>query len=234
MSVRGNWAWWDYLKHEPFEAGFLIVKTYQRLYREYSGRYGLDHDFYAIPRVDREPQQATVQYRGLDRDAMNEGGSNAVYNNNSLAEIRMEELAKLGKCCMGFTFSLEDAKDAFSYVEDQADREIIWARTVVSNDTPPSDYASIGFEPTDFWTDHFAPQCDCMLIPRWHGSDNEGTLFSGHFRKLNRYGLFVTPDDALEFLEYYLKFDWTEHWEYEVAEVFIDGSSSDIQSASRI
>ncbi len=60
-----------------------------------------------------------------------------------------------------------------------------------------------------------------MLIPRWHGTDEEGTLFLDHFSKLNRHGLFPTAQEAETFLKYYLSFDWTETGDYEIAEVFL-------------
>ena len=60
-----------------------------------------------------------------------------------------------------------------------------------------------------------------MLIPRWDGTDREGTLFKEYLDKLNRYGLFETYDIAKAFLDFYLSFDWTETGEYEIAEVFI-------------
>ena len=35
--------------------GFLIVKTYKRLYQEYAKKYDLITDLYAIPRKDKAP-----------------------------------------------------------------------------------------------------------------------------------------------------------------------------------
>ena len=60
-----------------------------------------------------------------------------------------------------------------------------------------------------------------MLIPRWHGTDNEGILFKDYFNKLSKHGLFETHDIAKSFLDFYLSFDWTETGKYEIAEVFI-------------
>ncbi len=46
-------------------------------------------------------------------------------------------------------------------------------------------------------------------------------LFLEHFRRLNRHGLFDTPEAAQAFLDYYRSFDWTETGDYVIAEVFL-------------
>ena len=61
-----------------------------------------------------------------------------------------------------------------------------------------------------------------MLIPRWHGTDEEGTLFLKYFKQLNSFGLFNSIENAKEFLEYYLSFDWTERGEFYITEVFLN------------
>jgi hypothetical protein len=49
-------------------------------------------------------------------------------------------------------------------------------------------------------------------------------LFTDYFLKLNKYGLFPSPKEVQLFVDYYLSFDWTEHDDYEIAEIFIDNS----------
>jgi len=61
------------------EAGFLILKTYERLYRDYRNRYNLEKPFYAIPRIDQKPSDFRIQYRGLDRDALDPVDYEAVW-----------------------------------------------------------------------------------------------------------------------------------------------------------
>jgi hypothetical protein len=85
----------------------------------------------------------------------------------------------------------------------------------------PAGFSSIGFEPPFFYSDHFSASCDCMLVPRWHGTDKEGALFKEYFQMLNQYGLFADPLTAERFLKYYLSFDWTETGDYCITEVFI-------------
>lgn len=198
------------------ESGFLIVKTFPRLYRDYAERYNLSRDLYAIPRVDKGPEHYRIQYRGLDRDALHPWDDSEI-----LSEIRMAELEEEGKCHDGFLFDLVEVQDVLEFLEDRQYYEVIWTRIVHSQAPAPKGYRSVGFEPSYFTSDHFSASCDCMLFPRWHGTDEEGTLFMTHFQKLNRYGLFNAPEEATSFLDYYLSFDWTERGEYEVAEVFV-------------
>ena len=197
--------------------GFLIVKTFARLYRDYVTDYGLKKDFYALPRLDKTPEEYRIQYRGLHRDALND------YEDSELpAEIRMAELAESERCWDGFLFRLDDALEVFELLgESKPHYELVWSRTAGSGRRPPAGFAAIGHEPSWFAGDHFSALCDCMVIPRWHGTDVDGTLFLDHFRRLNQHGLFSTAHEATEFLDYYLSFDWTERGDFLCAEVFI-------------
>ncbi len=137
----------------------------------------------------------------------------------------MAELEKISKCEDGFLFSSKDVQEVWSYLGNPEDYEIIWTKIAGNNTKPPREFESIGFEPSYFSGDHFSASCDCMLIPKWHGTDKEGTLFLEYFGKLNKYGLFEAVDIASEFLNYYLSFDWAETGEYEIAEVFINNET---------
>ena len=199
------------------EAGFLIVKTFARLYAEHKDRYALRRDVYAIPRIDREATQSPMQYRGLDRDALDD------YPDSEIdAEVQLATLAIDNRAVDGIVFSQGDVEEAFSLLGSlQSDYEIIWSRIAGRSLVPPADYSSAGFEPTYLVDGHFSASCDCMLFPRWHGTDEEGELFMPHFRQLNSHGLFPTPDAAQDFLGHYLSFDWTERGDYVTAEVFV-------------
>ncbi len=210
MKIVGHY------NNKEIEAGFLIVKTYQKLYLDYVTRYNLTRDWYAIPRIDKNPEQNPIQYRGLDRDALSE-----FEDSDILAEIRLAELNTADKCFDGLIVQYTDAQEAYNYLDDKQNYEIIWTRIAGCTHMPQPDFLSIGFEPTYFVGDHFAAQCDCMLFPRWHGTDDEGILFMNYFHKLNEYGLFNSPQEAREFLDYYLSFDWTETGDYGIAEVLI-------------
>jgi hypothetical protein len=207
-------------------AGYLIVKTYARLYRDYVQRYSLTKAVYAIPRIDRQPESYPIQYRGLDRDALD-----PYPNSDDLAEIRMWELLRTYEALgyyWGFLYTEEEVEDVLSFASSPTDYETIWARVVSSGIPAPAGFSSAGYEATYFDGDHFSASCDCMLIPRWHGSDEDGTLFLEYFRQLNRHGLFTSPEVAQRFLAFYLSFDWTEGGndpkgadDYEIAEVFL-------------
>jgi hypothetical protein len=204
-----------------FEWGFLIVKTFPKLYRDYAERYKLSRDIYAVPRIDRGPQDCKVQYRGLGRDALDP------YENSEIrAEVRMLELERDARCEDGFLFDFADVQDVLRLLEDRPDYEVIWTRIAHSLAPPPKGYHLVGYEPSYFSDDHFSASCDCMLFPRWHGTDEEGTLFTAYFQKLNQYGLFSSEQEARDFLRYYLSFDWTETGEYEIAEVFAEISGA--------
>jgi len=198
------------------EAGYLIVKTFPKLYQDYVQRYELSKPIYALPRIDLGPDDYEIRYRGIDRDVLD-----AYTDSDNLAEIRMSELENDNKCEDGFLFTQADVNDVMSYLADLKTYEIIWTRIAISNHKPPDGFIPIGFEPSYFVGDHFSASCDCMLIPRWHGTDKEGALFKDYFDKLNKHGLFKAHDIAKSFLDFYLSFDWTETGEYEIAEVFI-------------
>jgi hypothetical protein len=213
---------WRQIDAEVIEigAGFLIPKTFARLYGDYKDRYDLRRDVYAMPRIDREPAQSRIQYRGLDRDALIESEDSDLD-----AEVQLALLWHEGRAEDGLIFSRSDLEEVYSLLGPlQSGYEVIWCRVAGRERTPPDGYRSAGFEATYFTGDHFSPSCDCMLFPRWHGTDEEGELFLPYFRQLNAHGLFATPAAAQEFLQYYLSFDWTEQdtgGDYVIAEVFV-------------
>ena len=202
------------------DCGYLIVKTFKKLYQDYVDRYDLDKDWYAIPRKDRDASESLIKYRGIDRDAMDD-----YKNSNDLSEVFMAELAEKDQCMDGFLFTEKDVQQAFDFLSTPEEYEIIWVRIADSNAIAPSGYQSIGFEPSYFEGDHFSASCDCMLIPRWHGTDEEGVLFLPFFEKLNQNGLFNSINEVNEFVEFYLSYDWTERGPYEIVEVFVKGES---------
>lgn len=208
-------------------AAFLIVKIFPRLYHDYAERYQINHDVYAIPRIDKTPEEYEIQYHGLDRDPLSALRPHIERNlikdseTYSLAEVRMAEFEAVERADRLFLNEYEDAMDVWNWIDVQADYEVIWARVAGSAWRVPSGFHSVGYEASYFPGGHFSASCDCMLIPRWHGTDESGQLFLSYFRQLNRHGLFQAKSDAEEFLRYYLSFDWTERGDFEIAEVFI-------------
>jgi len=200
------------------QCGYLIEKTYLSMYREYAPKYGLDYNAYGIPRTDKSPDEFLIQYRGSDRNPLTD---NEEFG--ELAEIRLAEIRKLNKSDedSALIFNYQDALDVFTWVETKEDFEIIWIKIAETTNQPVTGFVSIGFEPTWFNTEHFSPIADSMFFPRWHGTDDGGTLFQPYFSKLNQYGLFNTNAEALDFTLFYISLDWTEIGTYLITEVFI-------------
>jgi hypothetical protein len=200
-------------------SGFLILKRFEQLFREFATKPGFDRRIYALPVFGDDLSKATIRYRGLDRDAIRPDAR------GSLAEIRMAELDPddVGD---GFLGTLEQAMDVLRWAHEETPDayEVAWARVAGTSEAPPAGFDLLGFEPSYFTGDHFSAVCDCLCFPRWHGTDPEGTLFGEHFKRLNRDGLFHLAAEASAFLAYYLSFDWTETGDYEIAEVWRMGS----------
>lgn len=200
------------------DSGFLVVKKFEVLHQEFCSKAEFDRAIYALPVKGTQPDQLTVRYRGIDRDAL------ACFDEGSVGEVRMEELKREGRVDPDdeLILSLDDARDVLRWMEQERPGvyEIVWTRIAVRGAEPPTGWRSLGFEPTYFGGDHFSAICDCMCFPRWHGTDQEGTLFADYFSRLNSSGLFGDATTAKEFLDCYLSFDWTETGDYEIAEVW--------------
>jgi hypothetical protein len=199
--------------------GFLIVLRFEELYAKHAGKLRNSRDWYAIPRIDKSALESLIKYRGTDRDAL---GPNDVLP-SSLAELHLADLEKQGRCIDGLLFSSADVEAVLAWLEGESSRyEVIWLREAGTSGEPPAGFESIGFDPSYLVGDHFSASCDCLMFPRWHGTDQEGTLFLDHFRRLNRHGLFKTAEEATAFIDYYCSFSWTENErsDYVMVEVF--------------
>ena len=101
------------------------------------------------------------------------------------------------------------------------DYEVIHFRAVGCDEVYPRDYAFLGYDvgyPASN-TEAYSIICDCMFICRWHGCDEEGTLFVDDFSKLNENGLFDSSNDAYNYMVKYLNEDWSEKGDYYIYEV---------------
>jgi hypothetical protein len=210
------------------EQGFLIVERFESLYVNYKNRYNLTRDVYAIPRIDHQPQDYSIQYRGIDRDCLEPNDETP----RNLAELRMAELYNQKSPYVQNYIELINEEDfipinlleeIYALLEnDKSKFETIFVRIIYADNEIPARFKSIGYEPSIFYDDHFSASCDCMLFPRWHGTDEEGELFIKYFNQLNSFGLFNSIETAEEFLQYYLSFDWTERDDYYIVEVLLD------------
>jgi hypothetical protein len=198
-------------------SGFLVVKTFDALYRAFAQKAQFTSTIYALPVFGTTPDRLGVRYRGLDREAL------SPWQKGLLAEMRLQELrGDLIDGTEDFLATYQEALDVLGWAEEELPGvyEIVWARLRDALDVPPPGFVSLGFEPTYFTGGHFSAICDCMCFPRWHGTDPEGLLFRQYFERLNANGLFEDAGVAAEFLAYYLSFDWTETGDYEIASVW--------------
>jgi hypothetical protein len=219
------------------DSGYLIVKTFERVYREYLKLrdfkgYSLPHDrvIYSIPWNEKSANDYAKQYRGVDRDSLFSwdekdeeyfrGSGMVVEPEDAELEacLAIGRLNKATKADYGLIQSHEDAVSVFNLIQVPVEREIIWIRDAESDTHTQPDYPLLGYEPT--WLGGwFSAISDCMCFPKWHGTDIEGELFKMYHDNLNQYALFDTAKMARDFLEYYLSFDWTERGNYFIAEV---------------
>lgn len=116
----------------------------------------------------------------------------------------------------------DTAKQFISLFKKSDNFELIWVRNSGLNSNVPDGYDFIGYDisyPCDY-SGSFSIICDCMFICRWHGCDEEGTLFLPDFKKLNANGLFNDWQSAYDYMVKYLNEDWTERGVYCILEIF--------------
>ncbi len=205
--------------------GYLIVTRLDVLYKRAleshryddnpTGKpiYGIPFPAYATPPpnspkyrgIDREPLQAlTYDEAQLFTEAGTPCKANAATNLLSEIENRINRDD-------GYISSLEDIIEVWRKLdEEQTDYEVIWAKEFNDTIHVPESYELLGCDAAYFVSDHFSCICDALFFPRWHGTDQEGVLFRRYFDLLNPNGLFDTSELALDYLQYYLSFDWTE------------------------
>ena len=184
------------LKSQTAQHGFFVVKRFESLYREFAQETRFKIPTYAFPLFGTDPGRLSVRYHGLDRDAV----CGKKKRNATLAEIRFDELERVGAVVDEVIQSQEHADEILEWAEKErpGDYEIIWGRIRASAAVPPTGFRSIGWEPTYFGGDHFSAVCDCMCFPRWHGTDPDGTQLREYFARLNANGLFPAASTAAD------------------------------------
>jgi len=207
-------------------SGYIIVKRFDVLYDAAlrGGRYNDNpkntSPIYRIPHRNRPvPPQGMPKYRGIDREPLRallfeeariftEAGTPSEANaaTNLLNKIELTNNRE-----DGWVTTSEEILAVWDALEDmQADYEIVFAKEFKDGTESPSIAQFLGCDAAYFVSDHFSCICDALFIPRWHGTDPEGILFKDYFCRLNRNGLFNSNEETLEYLRYYLSFDWTE------------------------
>jgi hypothetical protein len=201
-------------------SGFLIEKTFERMYREFLAYQRQFHPDclnigqYSTPRTDVPPEQMPKQYRGLQREPLQTWvellrGSGVVEPTDQelAACLFMTELEKTGRVVDDIILTLEDALEVLKKVEPPVELEIIWARRMDADDKAPPGTVLLGYESNTF----YPPTCDSpiaegMFFTSTGSYDQEGSRFRVYHEKLNRWGLFDTASDAKQYLNAWLSF----------------------------
>ncbi len=206
-------------------SGFLIVKSFERMYRDFREPSKADQAFYSIPRTGVSPARIVKQYRGIARDPLQawweelRDAPGIALPAEMDAARAIADLETQDKSDDDFIFTIDDARRVWNILKKPTDWELIWVRNCGEDVRHPMSSQELGYEPTWFTGDHFSAVADSMCFPRWHGCDDEGALFEAHHDALNGHGLFNEYERAQSFLDYYRSFDWTETGDYVIAEV---------------
>ena len=218
------------------QSAFLIVRRFEAVYRAYPHTTPRGTQTYALPQAGLEPGTVRAQYRGLDRQPLTGRSLRVlagILRANPLAVPPPLRTATLAMAQLTrapgrdrrehpdhLVFSLDDACAVYLTLGEPDAWEIVWVRLSEARIQPPPQCARLGIEPSWYPEGYFSPVCDCMCFPRWHGTDQDGTLFADHYARLNADGLFDSCRDAAEFLQLYTSLDWTETRDYALIEVY--------------
>jgi hypothetical protein len=131
--------------------GFLIVPRFDEVYARSVARWQFTRDWYAIPRVDREPSSFAIRYRGTDREALEPSDSNPIRE----AELFRADLERTGRCVDALLFDVADVHAAVPRLGGEVPRyETIWVREQGETRAPPSGFVPLGFGPSHLVGDH--------------------------------------------------------------------------------
>lgn len=200
-----------------YPSQFSTVKKYEILYAEELPRFKKTPLNYALPYYNK-PKKI---YNGTGRMGLDLGDKHK-------KKLTKEQKEIVKKIIDDFSFAdelMKEESSALQYMalfKEASNFELIWVRNSGVKDDVPKGYEFIGYDvsyPIDY-AGSFSMICDCMFICRWHGCDEEGTLFTADFDKLNANGLFDNRKDAYDYMVKYLNVDWTERGQYCILEVY--------------
>ena len=195
-------------------SGFLVVKTFERMYRDYRANFEKLKLRRVEPRITYDPiplEQMSGVYRGISRDPIQHwvevlrgSGVEEPTDHELTASLFMKELNDSGKAENGFIFALDDAKKLLEMIHPPVEREIIWAKRTDKNDPPPPETVILGYEPIDFDGD-FSSLIAHVVFFRysWNATiaDPDGTRAKIYYTRLNKWGLFNTPTYARQYVD---------------------------------
>ena len=192
-------------------AGFLVVKTFERKYRDYLACLE-QMQLLEKSRVYSDPiplEQMTGKYRGVARDPIfswyeewhGTGVADEPLEEELDAHLFMTELEESGRAEGFFIFAENDARKLFAMIHPPVEREIVWAKRTDREVPPPAYTTVLGYEPIDFNGDFSSVITSVAFFRyRWN-SDADDTRFKVLSSKLNKWGLFETPTDAQEYID---------------------------------
>ena len=196
-------------------SGFLVLKTFERMYREYLIRFEKRKKI--KPELTYVPiplEQMPGRYRGIARghiepwieDLRGSDMWEEPTEQELKASLFMHKLCESGKADNGFIFRLDDAKKLFRMIRPPVEREIIWAGRTDKNDPPPQGTEILGYEPIDFDGDYTSLIADVFFFNYFRPADCDdpyGTRAKKYYSRLNKWGLFDTTDLVQQYVDSY-------------------------------
>lgn len=201
-----------------YPAQFSTVKKYSILYIEELPRFRKQPlNIYGLPFFD-EPIK---NYNGIGRMGLSEFDPKKNILSKAQKKI-IKKVERSDEIAEKLMLNEEKAEMYLNLFRDSDSYELIWTRMSFSNEPIPCRYQFIGYDICfpPYRDGAFSIICDCMFICRWHGCDEEGTLFADNFSKLNANGLFDSWQDAYDYMIKYLEEDWSERGEYGIFEIY--------------
>ncbi|MCP4263621.1 MAG: hypothetical protein GY774_39855 [Planctomycetes bacterium] len=194
-------------------SGFMIVKTFERMYRDYLIRFEKYRKVKSGISYDPIPlEQMSGKYRGIARnpiapwieDFRGSGMIEEPTEQELDASLFMNDLTVARKAENDFIFELDNACKLLTKIHPPVEREIIWARRIDKNDPPPPGTEILGYEPIDFDGD-FSSLIAHVLFFRYGWTadfdDPDGVRAKNYYSHLNKWGLFDTPDLARRYVD---------------------------------
>jgi hypothetical protein len=195
-------------------AGFLVVKTFERMYREYLDKF---EKWWKLEYPSSVPvllEQMPGKYRGIARDSLQpwhesfrDTGVTEPTEQELAASFFMYELSESGKADDDFIFNLSDAKRLLDKIPKPTEREIIWARRMDKTNPPPPETVVLGYEPSEFYPcDHNSIICRNAFFRYWrtdHQGDPHKIILETFHTRLNKWGLFDTLSSAEQYLDFF-------------------------------
>lgn len=192
-------------------AGFLVVKTFERMYRDHLAT--LDKLREVDSRDPRDPMPLELmpgKYRGIARDPIQPwyecfrgaGVFEEPTEQELEASLFLTELTDSGKAEGWFIFAEDDARKLLAMIRPPVEREIMWAKRVHKVDPPPPETVVLGYEPIDFNGDFSSLVTGGAFFRYFRTVDMEdpdGMRAKVHHARLNKSGLFDTPAHAQEY-----------------------------------